>query len=78
MKNNEEITPAGLRTRAGLTQRQVAERLNKRVQTISDWERGTRRPQLTFSETILLMKLYQCSLEDLSIAFDRINPDEIN
>lgn len=78
MKNSEEITPVGLRIRAGLTQRKVAERLNKRTQTISDWERGTRKPQLTFTETFMLMRLYKCSLEELIIAFDKKSPDELD
>jgi DNA-binding transcriptional regulator YiaG len=75
MQSENAITPAGLRLRAGLTQRQVAAALNKKVATVSDWERFVKYPQLTFSEVLTLMQLYKCTLEDLAIAFDRSDPD---
>jgi transcriptional regulator with XRE-family HTH domain len=69
--SNGNITPASLRQRAGLTQRAVSISMNKRTQTISDWERGTRTPQLTFSEVKQLIDLYKCTLEELCIAFEQ-------
>lgn len=71
------ITPVFLRERAGLTQRQVANALNKREATISEWERGVTRPRLSFAETLKLMRLYEATIEELCIAFDRVNPDDI-
>ncbi|MDX2215480.1 MAG: helix-turn-helix transcriptional regulator [Oculatellaceae cyanobacterium bins.114] len=66
----EEITPKLLRERVGLTQQQVAIALGKRVGTVSEWERRLYAPRLTFRETLKLMEIYQCTLEDLAEAFD--------
>jgi transcriptional regulator with XRE-family HTH domain len=74
MPANPQITPALLRERAGLTQRDVAIALNKREATISDWERKVKYPKLSFSEIVALVQLYQCSLEELAAAFDSPAP----
>jgi transcriptional regulator with XRE-family HTH domain len=71
------LSPAELRKRAGLTQKEVAAAIGRREQTISDWERGVKRPLLSPAETLILMRLYQASLDELVKAFDRIDPDEI-
>lgn len=55
-----------LRTKAGLTQRQIAEALGITVQTVSNWENGVRTPKLTPKETLNLCKILQCSLEELA------------
>ncbi|MCC5640647.1 helix-turn-helix domain-containing protein [Nostoc sp. CHAB 5844] len=55
-----------LRTRAGLTQRQIAEVLGITVQTVSNWENGVRTPKLTPRETLSLCKILKCSLEELA------------
>jgi DNA-binding XRE family transcriptional regulator len=70
MQSQEPLTPADLRERAGLTQRQVAIALDKRVSTISDWERKEKYPKLTFTEILQLTRLYSCTLEELAQAFD--------
>jgi len=77
MRSGEPLSPAELRERVGLTQRQVAVAMNKRESTISDWERGISKPRLSFTETLRLARLYQCSVETLAIVFDRIDPDDI-
>lgn len=78
MRSGDDIiSPIFLRERAGLTQRQVAIALNKREATISEWERGVARPRLNFAETIKLMRLYKATIEELCIAFDRVNPEDI-
>ncbi|NJL87578.1 MAG: helix-turn-helix transcriptional regulator [Leptolyngbyaceae cyanobacterium SM1_1_3] len=69
-ENGEPLNPLLLRKRSGLTQRQVAETLGKRVTTISDWERGATQPRLSLSEVKALMTLYQCSLDELIEAFE--------
>ena len=66
----QRLTPVALRLRAGLTQREVATALNKKVATISDWERLVKYPKLTFSEILTLIALYNCTLEELAEAFD--------
>jgi transcriptional regulator with XRE-family HTH domain len=73
---SDSLTPVFLRERAGLTQREVAIALGKRESTISDWERFAHRPKLHLAEVLKLQRLYQCSLEELVQAFDRIAPDE--
>lgn len=64
------LTPKSLRERAGLTQQDVAIALGKRVNTVSEWERGLYVPKLTFSETIRFLQLYGCTLEEVAEAFE--------
>ena len=63
-------TPVNLRKRAGLTQRQVAWALDIRESTVSEWERGLSVPRLTLRKVSLMMKVYQCSLDELIEAFE--------
>jgi transcriptional regulator with XRE-family HTH domain len=70
VENHEPLTPVTLRKRANKTQRQVAERLGKKVGTISDWERGKTKPQLSFSEVKVLMEFLDCTLDELIEAFE--------
>jgi transcriptional regulator with XRE-family HTH domain len=69
-------SPVDLRKQAGLTQKEVAAAIGRREQTISDWERGVKRPRLLFIEAVRLGKLYRVTMEDLARAFDRVDPDE--
>jgi DNA-binding XRE family transcriptional regulator len=57
---------ARLRNEAGLTQRKLAELLNKTVQTISSWEVGRAEPRLTIDEAKALCKILNCTLDDLA------------
>lgn len=59
-----------LREKAGLTAERVAVELNKSVSTIRFWEAGTYIPSLNPSETLQLTRLYKCSIEELSEAFE--------
>lgn len=68
--NSDRLTPVSIRKRANKTQRQVAEKLGKKVGTISDWERGITKPQLSFSEVKTLMLFLECSLDELIEAFE--------
>lgn len=58
-----------LRKRAGLTQRQVAQALDIRVQTVGDWEKGG-VPHLPLSKVKRMCEVYQCSLDELIEAFE--------
>ena len=58
-----------LRKRAKITQREVSVALDVRQGTVSDWERGKHLPRLTPSETLKLVSLLGCSLEELAEAF---------
>lgn len=77
LQDQGPLSPVQLRLRAGLTQMEVAIALGKQPSTISDWERGVKRPRLSFTETLKLMVVYQCSLQELAIAFDRTDPDDL-
>ncbi|MEH2458299.1 helix-turn-helix domain-containing protein [Nostoc sp.] len=59
-----------LRLQAGLTAERVAVELDKSVSTIRFWEAGTYVPSLNPSETLQLIRLYKCSIEELSEAFE--------
>lgn len=65
MNSNYSEVITKLRNKSGLTQKQVADSLGLTVQTISNWETGTRVPRLTPDQTLILCKTLQCSLEDL-------------
>jgi DNA-binding XRE family transcriptional regulator len=55
-----------LRSRSGLTQKQVADQLKMTVQTISNWETGVRVPRLTPKQTLILCRVLECTLEELA------------
>lgn len=69
-ETSDKLTAVSLRKRANKTQRQVAEELGKKVGTISDWERGKTKPQLSFSEVKKLMDFLGCTLDELIQAFE--------
>ncbi|HEY9698792.1 MAG TPA: helix-turn-helix transcriptional regulator [Trichocoleus sp.] len=62
---NEKLTLAQLRQRAGLTQRQLADSLGVTVGTVSDWERGVKEPRPSFLQTKKLTEALQCTLDEL-------------
>lgn len=66
-----------LREKAGLTAERVAVELNKSVSTIRFWEAGTYIPSLSPSETLQLTRLYKCSIEELSEAFEETQQKKI-
>lgn len=55
-----------LRHKTNLTQRQLADALDVTVTTISSWENLRHEPKLTFSQIKLLMRVLNCSFEDLA------------
>jgi transcriptional regulator with XRE-family HTH domain len=62
---NDQLTFADLRKRAGLTQRQLADSLGVTVKSVSAWERGVVEPRLSFAEIQKLMEILGCSFQDL-------------
>lgn len=64
-----------LRTRLGLTQRQVADAVGVTVQTISNWETGESKPRLSPEQTLALCEVLQCSLKEL-VAATKNSPKE--
>ncbi len=69
-RQEDQLTPVKLRQRIGLTQRQVAQALDIRQSTVSDWERGISIPNLPPSKIKLMLEIYQCSLDELIEAFE--------
>lgn len=65
-----KITLEAARINRGLTQKEVAERLNVTQQTLSAWEKGLREPKI--SQARKLAKLYDVPLDN--IFFCRSNP----
>jgi DNA-binding transcriptional regulator YiaG len=58
-----------LREKSGLSVERVAVEMGKAVSTIRFWEAGTYAPSLTPMETLKLVNLYQCSLQELAESF---------
>lgn len=67
-ERGNQLNPARLRKRIGLTQRQVAQALDVRESTVSEWERGLSAPRLRLVKQML--NVYQCSLDELIEAFE--------
>lgn len=72
-QQEDRITPVTLRKRAELTQRKLAEALDVRQGTISDWERGLAVPHLRPSQVKVMLQLLKCSLDELIEAYE--SPD---
>jgi DNA-binding XRE family transcriptional regulator len=68
---NEEEDPKVLRKRAKLTVRSVALALGVTETTVTRWEAGIYAPTLSLKQVIILMKLYDCSIEQLDWAFSK-------
>lgn len=69
-RSDDQLNPVKLRKRIGLTQRQVAQMLDVRQSTVSDWERGVSVPNIPPSKVKRMLEVYQCTLEELIEAFE--------
>ena len=69
-KNPDAMALKHLRQKAGLTQEQVAEKLNIGQATVSEWENGVTQVKLTYFST--LSTLYDCKLSELINACERV------
>jgi transcriptional regulator with XRE-family HTH domain len=52
-----------MRTKSGLTQKQLADRLGVKQQNVSDWERGERSPSAKNLKK--LAEILNCQIDDL-------------
>jgi transcriptional regulator with XRE-family HTH domain len=68
---NEEEHPKMLRKKAGLTIRAVSIALDVADSTITRWESGSTTPTLTLKQVSKLMKLYDCSVDQLDRSFTK-------
>ncbi|HEY9873070.1 MAG TPA: helix-turn-helix transcriptional regulator [Candidatus Obscuribacterales bacterium] len=57
-----------LRIKAGLTQKEVAERLGVGTRTLNNWENGRHTPVLTLDKWLILAELYGVTVQELSQA----------
>jgi transcriptional regulator with XRE-family HTH domain len=71
VSSNEEEHPKMLRKKAGLTIRAVSIALDVADSTITRWESGSTTPTLTLKQVSTLMKLYDCSVDQLDRAFTK-------
>ncbi len=62
---DDQLTLAKLRLRAGLTQRKMADELGITIKTVSAWERRVVEPRLTIPEVQRLMDVLNCTFEEL-------------
>lgn len=69
----QESALARLRRIHDVTQKQVADALGVTVQTISNWEVGRVEPKLTIRQFKALLKILQCSADELPDDLGRIN-----
>lgn len=70
-QDKDQLTPMTLRKRVkGLTQRKVAQALDIREATVSEWERGISTPRLPLSKVRVMMAIYECTLDELIEAFE--------
>jgi DNA-binding XRE family transcriptional regulator len=75
---NEEEDPRVLRKRAKLTVRSVALELGVTENTVTRWEAGIYAPTLSLKQVMILMKLYDCSIEQLDRAFSKAQRERAN
>ena len=62
-----------LRKQAGLTQKEVADKLGICQSNVSDWENDISRPE--YENLIAMSKLYDASLEELLGVRDNFTPE---
>jgi transcriptional regulator with XRE-family HTH domain len=70
MASSDQLSPMELRKRSGMTQVELAAALGKSPSTIAKWEARDWVPKLTPSETLRLVTLCKCTLEELIEAFE--------
>jgi transcriptional regulator with XRE-family HTH domain len=64
-EQEQESALLKLRKSRDLTQKQIADALGVTVQTVSNWEVGRAEPKLTIRQFKALLRILQCSVEEL-------------
>lgn len=72
-EQEQESALVRLRRARNLTQKQIADALGVTVQTVSNWEVGRAEPKLTIRQVKALLRVLQCSIDDLP---DDFRPEE--
>lgn len=74
---DQPLTLMKVRERAGMTQKEFADMLDVTISTVSNWERGTQVPRLTFIQVKLIMEASGLGIDDLVEAFDGTKEERI-
>lgn len=72
----QESALVRLRRSRNLTQKQIADALGVTVQTVSNWEVGRVEPKLTIRQFKVLLKILECSVDELPDDLGRVSSDE--
>ncbi|MEO1509449.1 MAG: helix-turn-helix transcriptional regulator [Cyanobacteria bacterium J06633_23] len=64
----QQGTLMDLRSRAGLTRRQVANALGVTEKTIYVWETSEKSPKMTVAQVRQLIEILNCTLDELVVA----------
>ena len=64
-EQEQESALLKLRKSRDLTQKQIADALGVTVQTVSNWEVGRAEPKLTIRQFKALLRVLQCSVDQL-------------
>ncbi|MBT9317089.1 helix-turn-helix transcriptional regulator [Leptothoe spongobia] len=65
---DQQNTLMDLRTRAGLTRREVANALGVTEKTIYVWEKSANSPKMTVAQVRQLLEILGCTLDELVVA----------
>ena len=64
----QQDTLMDLRTRAGLTRREVANALGVTEKTIYVWETSANSPKMTVAQVQQMLEIFSCTLDALVVA----------
>ena len=70
-EGSDQVTLSDLRSRAGLTRRQVSIELGVTEKTIYVWETGDNAPKMTITQVRRLLEILNCTIEELEAATKR-------
>ena len=68
VSQGQQDTLMDLRTRAGLTRREVANALGVTEKTIYVWETSANSPKMTVAQVQQLIEILGCTLDELVVA----------
>lgn len=73
--SNPIIDAKMLRKQAGLTLKQVSEQLKVHITTVHRWETGESPPMIPLEKVAVLVRIYNCSIDELASAYSAARQD---